>query len=409
MRRRGPRAVLALGVLVGVATAGFYLLDRPWTVGINFRAYRTAAVSVLDGGPIYGVAPPDLPDMTYKYPPGTVLAFLPTALLPWKVGYAVHTLTGVAAALGVAAVGVRLAEEMGATLARTDRALVAGYALLSGHVSPSLIYGNVNPHLALAVGLSAVALVVRDPPREGLAGVALAVPAVVKAFPAALGAWLLDRRAWRAVAASVAVGAATLAVGLLAFGVDAHLTYVHEVLFGRLRREQFAGGLDPTMVYVTVRRPLSVAGVPVDLLPVAALAVLAPPVALLYRWAETAMDALLALHGTVLAVVVAIPAFPLYLVLAYPTLVPALYAMRGPGRRLVLVGAGLFSVVASYGTLLEVLRVLGAEGAVVADVARPVLSLSTPMLAGSLLMLLGCLRAVRASERKTDGGDPRGT
>lgn len=362
--RTGARAVLGVGILLGVGLLGYMSVTKPHLLGVNFRVYRVAAQAAIAGENLYAVAPEGLPAYRYLYPPVTVVAFLPFAPLGWQVGFAVHALVTVGIGVATAVLLVRVVKAGGVRLAPLDRALVVGWVVLGVHAVPSLFYGQVNHHLLalLAVGF------VRLERGDGRAsGVAFALAALVKLFPALAGVWLLRRRAWRAVGAATATGLAGLLVGVAAFGVDAHRAYVVEALVPRQKHALFAGGLDPGATYVTLRRPISHLLPTVDpaLYGPLAVAVIAPVVGYLYLDVDDATDRLVAIFGTVAAMVLAVPSLLLYvLYLAFP-LVPLLYLLEGRrARRLFVAGALLASVPFTGQRVLEVLAVAPVPDAV---------------------------------------------
>lgn len=387
---------LAAGVLFGVAYLAFVAADEPWRFGMNFRVYRVAADAALAGENFYAVAPAGLPAYTYLYPPVTVLAVLPYALVDWPVGYAVHTLATLGVGGALAALLVRVVERHGPTLSRLDRALVAGFVLFSVHSMPSLVFGQINHWMALALALGFLWL---EAGAERRAGVAFGLAALPKAFPAMVGVWLLRQRAVTAVAAALATGGGLLLAGLPVFGLEAHRRYVFDALLPRRATDAFAGGLDPAAPYVTIRRPLSVL-LPVEGAALAAVAalVLLPMLALLYRDVEAREDRLVAVFGTVAAMFLFLPSYPVYYVLLYYPLVPLLYLLDGPGRAPFVAGATLATLTLRIEHVERILSTVapGATEPVVAAL-RPAFTLATPQLCGVLLMVAGCL--VHARER----------
>ena len=196
----------------------------------------------------------------------------------------------------------------------------------------------MNPILVAALAAGDVA-VDRD---ERLAGVAFALPAVVKIFPAVFGVWLLRLRRWRAAGAAIGTGVATVGASLLVFGVDAHRAYLAEALLPRRRTAAFAGGLPPDAPYLTIRRPLSVTFPELDpaMLSLIAAVVLAPVAAYLLavevdgsRAAESAAPGrLVALHGTLAATILFFSSYQTYFVFLVVTLVPLLYRLPPVAR-----------------------------------------------------------------------------
>lgn len=373
---------------------GHYALNRPGAVGLNYRVYHVAAEAVLSGGDLYAVSPQDS-SFRYRYPPVTVLAFLPSPLAGnWRPGYLVTTAASVAATAAVTRLLVGYLADRGHDVGRPERFLVFGFLLAGPHAAPSLAYGQVNHLLVAALGAGLVWLA-RD--RELRAGVALALPAFVKAFPAFVGWWLLRRRAWRTIGVAVATTAALTAAGLLAFGVGTYRTYLSEALLSRRATDAFAGGLDPGASYVTLRRPLSVVlpGVDPVWYAVGAGALLAPALAALYRGPLSTTDRHVAVFGTLLVTYLFFPSYVVYYPYVAVPLVVVLYDLpAGRARRLFVAGAVLANVPLTYNNLRQALRVAPvdpATAAAVRDTLRPVLGAASPVLLGCLAMLAACL------------------
>lgn len=393
-RRRDVWLALGSAVLLGVGLGAYYLLAWPVKIGLNYRVYDVAARAALNGGEFYAVTPPSS-RFQFLYPPVTVLAFVPLALLgPWPVGYAVLTAISVAASGWLTLALVRHVESLGYSVPRRDRLLLGLYVLVSVHAVPSLAYGQIN-HLLVAGVAGGLMLLERD--RESLAGVALAVPAFVKVFPAAVGLWLVRERAWRAIAAAVVTAGTLTAAGLVAFGPESYRTYLFEVLLARRDSAAFAGGLDPAVSYVTLRRPLSVLFPTVDptWYAVGAGGLLAPALAALYWRPRGTTDRLVAIYATLVAMLLFFPSLLLYYVYLTFPLVVLLYDLpSGWGRRLFVAGTLLANLSLSFSTVPRLLGLLPLEPATARAVLvalRPLFSLGTPVLYGCLLSLAGCL------------------
>lgn len=395
----GPRLVLGSGVAFGLVMAARYAagVGREM-LGVNFHVYYLAAEAALAGEPLYAVHAPGFPHLPWVYPPVVSLLFAPyLAVGDWQVAFALHALMGVVAGAATGMILVRFVERQSHDLRRLDRALIVAFAAASAHAMPSLFYGNVNPHLALALAVGIAGL---DRGRSRLAGVGFALPAVVKAFPAAFGLWLLHRRAWHAVAAAVATGAAAAVASLTAFGVDAHVAYVREALLPRLRHEAFTGGLDPAAPYVTVRRPLSVAipDAPAVALTLGALAVVAPVVAYCWTAGDDPRGRVVGLYATVAGALAFFPSYQVYLLYLAVPLVPLLYLVEGRARRLVVAGGLLVNVTVQRDAVLRYLApAVDGPAAAVVDALAAALAVATPQLYGVALTLAGCVAATRAA------------
>ena len=391
--RLSTRAVLLVGVALGIGNLLYILLASRGHLAIDYVVYDLAGEVALEGGNFYTAVPEGLADyFHYVYPPITVLGFVPLALVGWKVGFAIHTLLTVVAGLAGAWLIVRYVERIGATrLPWLDRGLIAGFVVISVHSMPSLVFGQVNHHMVAALALGFVAL---DRDREILAGSAFGLAAFVKVFPAAVGVWLLRRRAWRAIAAAVGTAIVGFALGFLVFGVDLSIAYVEHAILPRFSPGEFAGGLDPEATYLTIRRPISVLlpGVDPTFDGLLALVVLAPPIAYLYRTIEDREDRLVSIMGTMVAILVFFPSFPIYVVILYFPLVPLLYLLEsGRPRQLLVAGALLASVAIRWDDVEVLLAAADLSSSVLADVLKPAFTFATPGLVGVLLILAGCL------------------
>ncbi|SFR96533.1 Protein of unknown function [Halomicrobium zhouii] len=393
--RRPVRAALAAGVCFGLAYLVAVPLLRPEQVGLATDVYFLAAERALAGDSPYLVAPPGRPGYEFVYQPVVVLAFVPHALTGSPLGaYLFQTALNLLSAGAIAVLLVRYVERSGADFDRLDRALVAGFVLASVHSISVFVMGQVNLQLALAVAAGGILL---DRDSQAWAGAAFAAAATVKLFPAAVGLWLLRRRAWRAVAAAVVTGTALLLAGVLVFGPSLFQTYLTEVLAGESHTAEFAGGLDPSTMYVTVRRPLAALFPATDpaLLTLAALALLVPVVVAASWDVSTRRGRLVALLATLLGAMLLLPLEPFYFSLLYYPLVPLLYLLD-PGRVRGVFAAGtvLLSAVISYPAvegLLALAPVSRGLSTTLAAITREIFRFAQPPLVGSLLLLAGCV------------------
>ncbi|WP_135535281.1 glycosyltransferase family 87 protein [Halostella pelagica] len=405
-RPLGAWVVLATGILFGVRTVYLMRQGRADWLALNYKVYYYAAEASMAGDPFYDVTPPGWPAYKYLYPPVSILAFYPFALSgSWVPGFAVHTAIAVATGVGGAVLLCRYVERAGQSLSRLDYGLVAGFLVLSIHSVPSVFYGNVNVQLA---ALTVVGFVALDADRELVSGVAFALAAFIKVFPALFGVWFLRRRSWRAVGAALSTGVGLLALGIPLFGVETTRTYFDEALLPRNRADTFVGGLDPNAAYITLRRPLSVAFPDIDptVLVVVPFLLLAPVVLYLYTSLNDRTDRLVAVHGTVTATLLALPSYFIYYVYLIFPLVALLYLMEtGPARKLFVAGAVLANFSFTLNNAENVVRLLPEMvRPTLFAVVRPVLTLSTPIEYGMVLMLGACVvhRARRNSSVRTD-------
>lgn len=360
-------------------------------MGANFRTYRHASDLALAGEPFYGVAPPGLQDWAvYLYAPITVIPYTPFTLVRWEVGYAILVLANLLAGLVSAWMVVGFIEADGPCLGWIDLTVIGGIFLLSPFTFGTIYYGNINLLLALALVVGFLHLGCRW---ESMAGLAFGLAALWKVFPALVGVWLLQRRAYRAIGASVAVGSGGLLAGLLLFGRQRTQQYFLDVLLGRTETARFVGGYpaDGTY-YVTLQRPISQLlwtvwpGAPGELLLPLTAAVAAMILWPFYRSIETEMDHLLAIFATVIVVVTVFPALQWYLVLLFFPMIPLMYLWDGPGRNVFLVGAFLLFYNTRPGDLVRWVRD-GPVPTVVEPMLVDVFTLATVQLYALAIML----------------------
>lgn len=390
--RTPAQVVLAVGLLFGLTYLARAALFRQGAVALNFQVYHGAAEAFLAGEPLYGRSPVGVDWLVYLYPPLSVFVFVPFALLPLDVAYAVFTAISLAGGLALARLLIGIVERHGVELERVDHVLVAGFVTLGIHTAPTLVFGQVNLLLALAVAGAFVAVAAGDEMRSGAA---LGLAAFVKVFPVGFGLWYLRRRSWRALGAAVATGGGLLVAGL-ALGPELTATYLTEALLPRTSRAAFEGGLGPNAAYLTVRRPLSLLFPESSLArSLGAVAVMAPVVAVGLRRVDTPKRRLVGLFVLLAGVLLALPTYPIYyIVLGFP-LVPLLYLFDGPGRRFFLAGAGLGLFTVHLGDVQRAVAALGLPPAVegwMLAVLEPVLTVGSVGLYALGLCLAGCLR-----------------
>lgn len=392
---RPVRAALVAGITFGLAHLVAIPLLRPEQVGVATDVYYLAAETVLAGDSPYFASPPDHPGFQFLYQPVVVLAFVPHALTGSALGaYALQSVLNLATAGAIALLLVRTIETDSVRLARVDRLLVAGFAVASVHSVVVVAMGQVNLQLALAIVAGAVLI---DSGRPWIAGGAFAAAATVKLFPAVVGVWLLRQRAWRTIAAATVTGISLVLAGVLVFGVSLFETFLTGVLPAERHATEFAGGLPPSAMFVTLRRPLAALFPATDpaILAVAALAVLVPVVVAGSWDVSTRRGRMIALLATLLGTMLYLPLEPFYFSLVYYPLVPLLYLLDpGRVRKLFLGGTVLLSAVVSYPAIAGLLALapLGQSlSSTLATGTEAVFRFAQPPLLGGLLLLTGCV------------------
>jgi hypothetical protein len=388
--RRRLRALLAVGIAVGLVNFVLLPLSRPAQLGLATRVYTVAGEAALAGQPFYGVAPPGLEGYHFIYPPVVALAVLPYGLLgDATLSYLLQTGLSLLAGLALARLIAGQVERAGVAPARRDRRLIAGLCCVSTYTVPTLVNGQVNLLLGLAI---AAGLVAADDDRPRPGGAALALAAMVKLFPVTLGAYLLRRRRWEALAWAVATGVGLAGLGLLVFGIDTSVTYLttvvpSEVKTGALLEAPLAHD------YQTVRRQLAAVwpDLPAAWLPAAAAAVVVPPVAFSYRRLDGPTDRWFAVLATLVGTLLVLPLEPLYFPLLVFPLVALLYVVpRGQTRALLFAGT-LLTILGVTPSALETFLAGGLlpPGAVAAirAVVEPVFRVILPGTVGMWLWL----------------------
>lgn len=399
---RSSRFVLVCGILAGLT--GFVAIPfvSPEQFMLASDVYYYAAESLLNGGAIYDVAPPDRPGYHYIYPPIIVFTFIPHALTGSPLAaYAIQTALNVAFAGGIAGVLWRALSRRGIALSRVDGFLLFGFAAISSYSAITLVNGQVTIWLGFAIALGLDFL---DRNRGTLAGVAFALTALVKVFPAALGLWLVRRREKRGVGVAIGVGLAGLLAGALVVGPDVTSTYLTDVLTGRY--DGFNGAPDPTQTRDGAQRQIAaLSGLgPPYLTPLAGLA-LAPVLGYLYLDIETELQRQATILGTILVTLLFLPLQRLYMILFVFPLVVLLYQLPGGRPRRVLLFGALVSFVRIDYSLVE----MALTGLPLGQLTAPLLSVSErlfeivlPPTFGMWLLLVACVLIHIESENQTN-------
>jgi hypothetical protein len=396
------RVALAFGLVTGVLGVVLAVNDFASAPELDFQAYYFTGRAILEGEPFVGWAITDISFLTekaYVYTPVTAPLFVPFALFPgWRVPYVLNMLFLFGVFFGIGQLCLRFLDDNGVSLERVDRLLIVAFCLFSGHTILGVYRGNVDPLilLVLAVGLLAI-----ERGREARGGALWAGAALFKLFPAFLGVYLLYRRAYRAIAAAVAVGVGFTLLGVAIFGIDAHVEFVEFIIHERSREGAFQGGLDPTLQWITLRRLFS------QFLPlsgnqlfVLTTALVAPFVALVYREAESELERVVAFFATMVAMLITIvPSTLNYVVYLYFPLLPLLYLTEDRRTKWLFVGGLVLVNVPLYpqhfAMIFDALPLAPGVADALSGAVRGVLRYASIPLYGFLLVLAGCLRFVR--------------
>jgi hypothetical protein len=236
-QRRSALAIWVVAAAAGWATIGWLAVqlftDQPrraaFDLDLLLRAGRAVAAggSPYDPGIVAGQAPRAV-DLFFSYPPIVGQAMVPLAGLPLGLVYFAWSIAAIAL---FAVVVVRLRTVIGSA---TRVATVATAAVaLAGATLPfiiAILFGNLDAFGPAVYGLALVA-VLSGRPRDGaIAGVAIAVGAATKVYPAGLGLWFAvrafrdrdhDRGRSAAITLAVAIGAGVIILGVsvAAFGL----------------------------------------------------------------------------------------------------------------------------------------------------------------------------------------------
>jgi hypothetical protein len=407
------RAVLAFGLVTGVLAVVLAVNDFTSAPELDFHAYYFTGEAILEGEPFVGWAITDISFLTekaYVYTPVTAPLFVPFALFPeWQIPYVLNMLLLCGVFFAIGRLCLQLLDDYGVTLDRIDRVLIMAFCLFSGHTVLGVYRGNVDPAilLVLAVGLLAI-----ERGRAARGGALWAGAALFKLFPAFLGVYLLYRRAYRAIAAAVVVGVGFTLLGVAIFGIDAHVDFVEFILHERSREGAFQGGLDPTLQWITLRRPFSqVLALSGNQLFVLTTALVAPVVYLVYREADSELDRIVAFFATMVAMLITIiPSTLNYVVYLYFPLVPLLYLVEDRRTKLLFVAGMVLVNVPLYphhvATILEALPLSPGIADALADAVRAVLRWASIPLYGFLLILAGCVSYARTPTPAAAAANP---
>ncbi len=192
-------AVVLWALLLGVVCVRTVL--KPLSANI-YPTYAWAGERFAAGEPVYNVYTPYVDN--YRYSPAVAAGFVPFGMVPWGPGGAVFRLLGAALFLGAAAAWFRRSWP--------DVPLAAALLVMLPLSIGSVSNGQANPHI---VGLMVAAGALALGGRWAAAGACIAVAALFKGYPLALGMLLVFAAPARFTAALVGTVAAGLVLPYL--------------------------------------------------------------------------------------------------------------------------------------------------------------------------------------------------
>ncbi len=203
----------AFGVLVlGLVVLAVVLGQHPRR-GLDFRVYLLAAERFLAGADLYPASDGFMP---FKYAPLTAPLFLPFTVLPARLAAALWNLGSVAALLAMARLTARAAPSPGARAPWPWAPALATLALLPAfHLE--FFYAQVDGVMLLLLALTAVGA---ERGRTWGPAAAFAVAVLLKPPAALLGLFLVMRRHWRVLGASMGVGLLLAVPSLARYGPE---------------------------------------------------------------------------------------------------------------------------------------------------------------------------------------------
>lgn len=222
-----PRELRPFAIIATLVVAAAAVLDlvngRFWAS--DFRVYWGAADALLHGRPVYGVAFGEDTGF-YKYAPVVVMAFIPAALLPFRLAAVVHVLL-IAVPLVLSTTRMERLLMRHVHLVHPPRILlraVLGLLCIAVLLARELHLGNVNLWL---VWLTIVFMDhLLDDQALG-AGLCLGLLVLIKPYLLLLGVPILVRRQWTVVLMAATVGLGGLLIPFIVLG-PTHALSLHE-------------------------------------------------------------------------------------------------------------------------------------------------------------------------------------
>jgi hypothetical protein len=197
------------------------------------RAGRAVAAgaSPYDPALVAGTAP-GATNLFFSYPPVVAQAF---ALVGWAPSGLIFIAWSIGAVAATLAVGERVRWAIrDAAPARGVAVTTLAVASLTFPFTVAILFGNVDAYFPALYGLALVAAVAPTRSTSMAGGIAVAVAAVAKIYPAGLGVWFAvraarDRRSLVTVAAAVATAGLFVLVSLAIGGLNPWRDYVSVV------------------------------------------------------------------------------------------------------------------------------------------------------------------------------------
>lgn len=208
-----------LALLLGLAVLAVALGQHPRR-GLDFRVYLLAAERFLAGTELYPVSDGPMP---FKYAPLTAPLFLPFTLLPARAAVALWNLGAVVALGALARLASRAEPGPGEHAPWRWAPALATLALLPAfHLE--LFYGQVDGVMLLLLALAAVGA---ERGRTWAPAAAWALAVLLKPPAVLLGLFLLVRRHWRVIPASLVIGLLLAVPSVARYGFEGLWVQTH--------------------------------------------------------------------------------------------------------------------------------------------------------------------------------------
>ena len=214
------RYALALfAVPAGMLVAGVVSWVIDWRLGVDSAVYRSGAVALLTGEPLYDndflSAEPPWARLPFTYPPTGALLFVPLALFPTQVSWGILAAISVLALALVVRIAIEATRPSWLPPAKATILITIG-ALALEPVWRTLFLGQINLILMALVVTDVLVLGTVAGRARRLGGVLVGVAAAVKLTPLIFvpHLWLIGRRAdaVRALATFAALQALIFAI-----------------------------------------------------------------------------------------------------------------------------------------------------------------------------------------------------